>query len=214
MNKKLFLDDVRSVDMIYSSSDSEQFDVVRTYEEFVEYIKTNGLPEFISFDNDLGLDSNGEVAPDGLASAKWLVHESGLDLRKLQFYVHSANPVAKKQIEGLLNNYIKHLNKKPDRTEETLKNSIKSINAYFESLTEEDIKRLKEKYFPDSDIPKGCWINIEDHLPFMRIADMEKGYTEYLIKFEDGTEGSSKVSDHNVWYYEAKEAGVTHWFNK
>ena len=37
--------------------------------------KVNGLPNFISFDNDLGLDGNEEVAPDGYACAKWLVYE-------------------------------------------------------------------------------------------------------------------------------------------
>ncbi len=87
-----------------------EFDIVRTYEDFVDYIKVNGLPQFISFDNDLGLDQNGEIAPDGYAAAKWLVYESGLDLINLKFNVHSANPVAAKQIEGLLNNYINHLN--------------------------------------------------------------------------------------------------------
>jgi hypothetical protein len=44
--------------------------------------------------------------PDGYACAKWLVYESGIDLTELKFHVHSANPVAKKQIESLLNNYI------------------------------------------------------------------------------------------------------------
>ncbi len=107
--KKLFLDDVRTIDMIYDTSVEHEFDIVRTYNEFVEYIKNNGLPPFISFDNDLGLDNNGKVAPDGLAAAKWLVYESGLDLSNLRFNVHSANPVASKQISGLLNNYIKHL---------------------------------------------------------------------------------------------------------
>ncbi|MFN6945972.1 MAG: cyclic-phosphate processing receiver domain-containing protein [Cytophagaceae bacterium] len=52
-----------------------------------------GLPEFISFDNDLGLDDKGEVVPDGYAVVKWLVYESGLDLRNLKYHVHSANPV-------------------------------------------------------------------------------------------------------------------------
>jgi hypothetical protein len=75
---------------------------VRTYEDFVQYIKSNGIPDFISFDNDLGLDANGEVAPDGYAAAKWLVYESGVDLRNLKFKVHSANPVAAEQIRGLL----------------------------------------------------------------------------------------------------------------
>jgi hypothetical protein len=106
---KLFLDDLRTVDMIYDKSEVDSFDVVRNYDDFVSYIRSNGLPDFISFDNDLGLDSNEEVAPDGYACAKWLVYESGLDLRSLEFKVHSANPVAAEQIRGLLTNYIKHL---------------------------------------------------------------------------------------------------------
>jgi hypothetical protein len=107
--RKLFLDDLRTVDMIYGKSETDLFDVVRSYDELVSYIRLNGLPDFISFDNDLGLDANEEVAPDGYACAKWLVYESDLDLRSLQFKVHSANPVAAEQIRGLLTNYIKHL---------------------------------------------------------------------------------------------------------
>ncbi|SHI94643.1 Predicted esterase YcpF, UPF0227 family [Mesonia phycicola] len=110
--KHLFLDDIRSADMVYEPIFSNSFDVVRSYEEFVKYITTFGLPDFISFDNDLGLDTNGEVALDGYAATKWLIYESGLDLSNLQFAVHSANPVAAEQIKGLLNNYIKFLNKK------------------------------------------------------------------------------------------------------
>ncbi|BDD06104.1 cyclic-phosphate processing receiver domain-containing protein [Aureibacter tunicatorum] len=110
--KKLFLDDLRTVEMVYDISKIDEFDVVRTYDDFVKYITENGLPEFISFDNDLGLDENGQVAFDGYAAAKWLVYESGLDLKNLKFYVHSANPVASEQIRGLLNNYIKFLNEK------------------------------------------------------------------------------------------------------
>jgi hypothetical protein len=107
--RKLFLDDLRTVDMMYNKSEVDSFDVVRSYDDFVSYIKSKGLPHFISFDNDLGLDVNEEVAPDGYACAKWLVYESGLDLRDLQFNVHSANPVAAEQIRGLLTNYINHL---------------------------------------------------------------------------------------------------------
>ncbi len=107
--KKLFLDDIRSVDMVYDAARIKEFDVVRTYQEFVLYIQKNGLPDFISFDNDLGLDATGDVAPDGYAAAKWLVYDSGLDLSELEFKVHSANPVAAEQIRGLLNNYIAFL---------------------------------------------------------------------------------------------------------
>ncbi|MBT32939.1 MAG: hypothetical protein CMO01_25050 [Thalassobius sp.] len=107
--KKLFLDDIRTVDMVYDKSIVSEFDVVRSYDEFVNYIHKNGLPDFISFDNDLGLDQHGEIAPDGYAAAKWLVYESNQNLLHLTFHVHSANPIAAKQIEGLLTNYIKHL---------------------------------------------------------------------------------------------------------
>ena len=107
--KKLFLDDLRSVDMVYDKTTVNDYCVVRSYAAFVAYVQSHGLPEFISFDNDLGLDEQGEVAPDGYAAAKWLVYESGLDLSTLMFKVHSANPVAAEQIRGLLDNYIKHL---------------------------------------------------------------------------------------------------------
>ncbi len=107
--KKLFLDDIRTVDMVYDPSEIPNFDVVRSYDAFVTYIKKNGLPEYISFDNDLGLNEDGVVLPDGYAATKWLVYESGLDLIDLKFKVHSANPVAAEQIRGLLNNYQKFL---------------------------------------------------------------------------------------------------------
>ena len=109
MKKKLFLDGIRAIDMVYSKSMESEFDIVRNYNDFVNYIIKNGLPDFISFDNDLGLDENGEVAPDGYAAAKWLVFDSGLDIKNLKFYVHSANPVAAQQIQSLLDNYIEFL---------------------------------------------------------------------------------------------------------
>jgi len=110
MSYKLFLDDIRNVEMAYKDKTNNDFVVVRTFNDFKAMILEKGLPEYISFDNDLGLDDNGEIALDGYAAAKWLVYESGLDLSKLTFYVHSANPVASTQIQGLLDNYIKHLN--------------------------------------------------------------------------------------------------------
>ncbi|WKS95433.1 cyclic-phosphate processing receiver domain-containing protein [Riemerella columbina] len=112
MKKKLFLDDIRTVEMVYPPTEVANFHIVRSYKAFVAYIQNNGLPDFISFDNDLGTDEAGNIAPDGLAAAKWLVYESGCDLSQLQFFVHSANPVAAEQIRGLLNNYIAFLNQK------------------------------------------------------------------------------------------------------
>ena len=109
MPYKLFLDDIRDVKMVYKNLSDEDFVIVRNFEDFKKVIIEKGLPELISFDNDLGLDENENVAKDGYAAAKWLVYESGLDLKNLNFKVHSANPVAAQQIQSLLDNYIKHL---------------------------------------------------------------------------------------------------------
>lgn len=109
MRYKLFLDDIRDVKMVYKNLTDEDFVIVRNYKDFKQVIIENGLPELISFDNDLGLDENENIAEDGYAAAKWLVYESGLDLRNLKFNVHSANPVASQQIQSLLDNYIRHL---------------------------------------------------------------------------------------------------------
>ncbi|MBF4519121.1 hypothetical protein IRZ71_22435 [Flavobacterium sp. ANB] len=109
MSYKLFLDDIRDVNMVYKKLTNDDFVVVRNFNDFKKVILENGLPELISFDNDLGLDENDIIAEDGYAAAKWLVYESGLDLIDLKFNVHSANPVAAQQIQSLLDNYIKHL---------------------------------------------------------------------------------------------------------
>lgn len=112
MTYQLFLDDIRDVQMVYKNLTDEDFVIVRNFEDFKQVITEKGLPEFISFDNDLGLDENENVAEDGYAAAKWLVFESGLNLRNLKFNVHSANPVAAQQIQSLLDNYIRHLKRK------------------------------------------------------------------------------------------------------
>ena len=106
----LILGNVRTIDMVYPATDIN-FVIVRSFDSCIAYIKENGLPEFMSFDNDLGEDENKNLLPDGYAVAKWLVNESGLDLTDFSFSVHSANPVAKKQIESLLNNYMKFISK-------------------------------------------------------------------------------------------------------
>ena len=107
MKYNLFLDDLREVEAIYT--DKTNFTIVRSFKEFVHCINILGLPIFISFDNDLGEDKEGNLLPDGYACAKWLVYESNLNLKNLQFKVYSANPVARVQIQSLLTNYIKFL---------------------------------------------------------------------------------------------------------
>lgn len=102
---KLYLDDLRTpVD--------ESFVIVRSFDEAVRFVRLNGVPEFISFDHDLGADKNGWPLPTGYDFAKWLVN-SDLDRairipQNFSFKVHSQNPVGAKNIEALLNNYLAH----------------------------------------------------------------------------------------------------------
>ena len=101
---KLYLDDVRDLP-------DESFLLARSYEEAVLFVKENGIPPFISFDHDLGVDENEKLLPTGFDFAKWLVEVDMDNIYKFpenfSFNVHSANPVGKANIEGYLNNYLK-----------------------------------------------------------------------------------------------------------
>ncbi|MCT7523251.1 hypothetical protein N5T57_09975 [Aliarcobacter cryaerophilus] len=109
MIHKLYLDDVRKLP-------DDSYYLVRTYEEAVNYVKENGIPSFISFDHDLGLDENKQLAKTGFDFAKWLV-EMDIDNiflfpENFSFYVHSSNSVGKENIHSYLTNYLKFKNTK------------------------------------------------------------------------------------------------------
>ena len=70
------------------------FTWVKSYDEFVEYITNNGVPQFISFDYDLknGRSNVEGKLPTGMDCANWLMEyckENGVSIPKC--YVHSAN---------------------------------------------------------------------------------------------------------------------------
>lgn len=107
----LFIDDVRSPeDVGFKNVD---FYVVRTGLDAVNYIEYN-KPQYIAFDHDLGFDEYGDLLKTGMWVATWLVNQDCRDPKKgyitksFRFSVHSANPIGKKNIESLLNNYMKH----------------------------------------------------------------------------------------------------------
>jgi hypothetical protein len=121
MNKKnirLYLDDVRT-------PKGEDWQVVRSYDEFVAHIQLNGLEnyELISLDHDLGRSAMDEyfnnVSPNytldyshitektGMDCVRWLVNESMTKKIPLPpIYVHSANPIGSANIMGYINNYL------------------------------------------------------------------------------------------------------------
>lgn len=100
---RLYLDDIRT-------PKNKDYIIVRNYEEAIEFIKQNGIPDFISFDHDLGCDERGNVLKSGHDFAKWLVEMDIEDKYKFpedfSFNVHSANPIGRNNIEAILNNYL------------------------------------------------------------------------------------------------------------
>jgi len=121
----IFLDDIRNPkDAIGLVDDrlnrfywESEWQVVRNYEEFVDFITKNGIPDFISFDHDLAdqhynndNDYSGYTEKTGYEAAKWLVDYCLENECKIPCYiVHSANPVGKLNIESYLSNAEKHL---------------------------------------------------------------------------------------------------------
>jgi len=106
MLNKLYLDDIRDLP-------DNSFVLVRSYKEAIEYINNNGIPLYISFDHDLGIDEDGELLPSGHDFAKWLVEMDMDNIHKFPdnftFNVHSANPPGKANIESYINNYLKFI---------------------------------------------------------------------------------------------------------
>lgn len=101
-NRKLYLDDLRqpsdsSLYMGYEEMYNGEWDVVRNYKEFVNYIENKGVPDIVSFDHDLAEEKTGADC------ARWLgeyLIENGIPLPK--YYIHSMNPVGAVNINSIL----------------------------------------------------------------------------------------------------------------
>ena len=111
--RKLYLDDIRV-------PKTDGWDIVRTYEDFVEWITKNGIPDEVSFDHDLAeinydpstfTETFKYYEKTGYDAAKWLCEycwTNGLPIPK--YNVHSANPVGRDNILQLLKNFVEKLN--------------------------------------------------------------------------------------------------------
>ena len=113
-NKKvlLWLDDIRdpfNEDWLskVEGYNKNIYDVVwlKDGNQFMEYLENNDIPDYICFDNDMGLES-----PEGYDCAKKLIDEH-MNRRLLKFpkiHIQSANIVAMENIDKLIKNY-KHI---------------------------------------------------------------------------------------------------------
>jgi hypothetical protein len=126
MKTCLYLDDVRTPSE--NLPNYEPWVIVRNYNEFVDYITTNGIPDFISFDHDLADEHTqdyysqvrdyGFQTPSydkfkektGLSCAMWLVQYCiDNNVVPKSCAVHSHNPIGAKNIQDCINSYKKHV---------------------------------------------------------------------------------------------------------
>jgi len=108
----LFLDDIRfpldvykyTNDDIYANSD---WIIVRSYNEFINIIMKDGIPNVISFDHDLGdIGTNNKTGYD---SIKWLcdyIVDNDSTIPRIKY--HTANPVGLLNMKIYFNNFIKN----------------------------------------------------------------------------------------------------------
>ena len=85
--------------------DAVEWVVVRSVDDALATIHARGVPAFIAFDHDLG-----DSVPTGYDLAKTLIEldlDGVIDMpTDLAFEVHSANPVGRQNIRGVLDNYL------------------------------------------------------------------------------------------------------------
>ena len=126
-NTKMYLGDPISL--------TEKFDyIARNYDEAVSIIKKHGVPNFISFDHDLGADKNGNLLKTGYDLVKWIVDADLDNVHKLPFdfsyKVHSQNPIGKQNIVSLMEGYLKFKNNLPEKITKTYNTNEENKNLF------------------------------------------------------------------------------------
>ena len=117
MMYKLFLDDERLPKSVtWVEMPLGPWIIARNYDQFVKYIMQHGLPSFVSFDHDLGLEHYIVGAPKyneykektGHDCAKWLVEYCmNNNLEFPEYQVHSMNPIGSTNIRSYIESYKK-----------------------------------------------------------------------------------------------------------
>lgn len=110
----LFLDDERMPsDVVWCAIGLGPWVIVRSYEEFRDYIKKNGIPHRVSFDHDLCdahyqacFAGSHDYGPEktGYDAAKWLVFHCGERCPFPDYTVHSMNPIGRENITSFIEN--------------------------------------------------------------------------------------------------------------
>jgi hypothetical protein len=182
---RLYLDDIRE-------PKTKGWLVVRSYEDFVQIIEKEGIPDEISFDHDLGWDEkNNCERKSGYDCAKWLVNKS---IVIENFNVHSANPVGAEQIKSLLNNYKKFAQStKEGKYNFTFQERSKLATEELEKQPPVSLEEAKAQII---------------HVQFASASKNKKGKPDSLEKEEE-------IKDLLKMYYpDATEKQIKAYFNK
>lgn len=113
MSYNLFLDDERFPEHVtWKKLPKVDWVIVRNYYDFVDYIQTNGLPDFVTFDADLSFshyidpletdNSSPTRERDGVDCFGWLCNycsEKGIKFPS--FELHTMNSIKKDKMEWL-----------------------------------------------------------------------------------------------------------------
>lgn len=134
MSYSLFLDDCRMPHQVnWVRIPDVEYEIVRSYEDFVAKIEKKGLPEFVSFDHDLCVEHYKQMADlfykkngsyqynsfeekTGYDCAKWLIQyceEKNLDFPK--YAIHSMSPVGRSNIHAAITSYASYRSSKNKR---------------------------------------------------------------------------------------------------
>ena len=100
MEYNMFIDDER-----YPPMDGSVWVIVRTSQQAIDWITSNGYPSFISFDHDLGGDDT------SMRLVNWIIDDClnmGMNI-PFKWYVHSQNPIGRDNINGKLTAFQLHM---------------------------------------------------------------------------------------------------------
>ena len=126
MKTALYLDDQRTP-TTNPPDGYNPWNIVRNYDEFKQWIDENGMPDYVSFDHDLGeehMQDYFKYQANGIAAINYndFKEKTGLDCAKYMIQyaidnnvnlphlvgVHSHNPMGAVNIQSLVNSYKKH----------------------------------------------------------------------------------------------------------
>lgn len=117
MSYSIFLDDERiPTDVTWLKLPDTLWYVARTYQAFIDGIKLQGMPEYITFDHDLqdfySFDpESGEGVEEhtGMSCLKWLVEYCiDYDMMLPVCFFHSMNPIGVKNMKSYYENALKY----------------------------------------------------------------------------------------------------------